>query len=50
MHINAYMILFLFPCFRVHKKLNKFFSEYFVCQYLINTGGVCIQFFIINNE
>ncbi|CAH1365302.1 unnamed protein product [Tenebrio molitor] len=35
---------------KVHKKLNNFFSEYFVCQYLINTGGVCIQFFIINNE
>ncbi|KYB26696.1 putative multidrug resistance-associated protein lethal(2)03659-like Protein [Tribolium castaneum] len=36
-------------CFilKVHAKLNRFFSEYFVCQYLINVGGVCIQFFII---
>nr|XP_015836874.1 PREDICTED: uncharacterized protein LOC103314856 isoform X2 [Tribolium castaneum] len=39
-------------CFilKVHAKLNRFFSEYFVCQYLINVGGVCIQFFIISNE
>ncbi|RZC34026.1 uncharacterized protein BDFB_010714, partial [Asbolus verrucosus] len=30
----------------VYKKLNKAFSEFFVCTYFFAIGGMCIQFFI----
>ncbi|RZC32324.1 7tm 6 domain containing protein, partial [Asbolus verrucosus] len=31
----------------VHKKLNKAFSEFFVCMYFFTIGGMCIQLFIV---
>ncbi|KAH0808349.1 hypothetical protein GEV33_014442 [Tenebrio molitor] len=31
----------------IHKKLNKVFSEFFVCQYFLTIGGTCIPLFVI---
>ncbi|KAJ3632640.1 hypothetical protein MTP99_009634 [Tenebrio molitor] len=31
----------------MHKKLNKVFSEFFICQYFFTIGGTCISLFVI---
>ncbi|KAJ3632642.1 hypothetical protein MTP99_009636 [Tenebrio molitor] len=32
---------------RMHKKLNKIFSEFFVFQYFLTMGGTCLSLFVI---
>ncbi|KAJ3656437.1 hypothetical protein Zmor_015516 [Zophobas morio] len=34
----------------VHRKLNKAFSGFFVCQYFFTVGGTCVPLFVICNE
>ncbi|RZB84938.1 hypothetical protein BDFB_006242, partial [Asbolus verrucosus] len=34
----------------VHKKLNRIYSEFFICDCLLSVGSMCLQFFIFLNE
>jgi hypothetical protein len=34
----------------MHKKLNKIFSEFFICQYFLTIGGTCLPIFVIINK